>query len=75
MIGFAIAGGDAINALKQAGEFGIIKGGQSIAALLLWASDVAALGLPTTQGVVLTEAWYWDMNDGSRIKSRNCWIF
>jgi branched-chain amino acid transport system substrate-binding protein len=66
VIGFAIAGGDAINAIKQAGEFGIVKGGQSIAALLLWASDVAALGLPATQGVVLTEAWYWDMNDGSR---------
>jgi branched-chain amino acid transport system substrate-binding protein len=66
VIGFAIAGGDAINAIKQAGEFGIVKGGQSIAALLLWSSDVAALGLPTTQGVVLTEAWYWDMNDSSR---------
>jgi branched-chain amino acid transport system substrate-binding protein len=70
VIGFAIAGGDAINALKQAGEFGIVKGGQSIAALLLWASDVAALGLPTTQGVVLTEAWYWDMNDSSRAWTR-----
>jgi branched-chain amino acid transport system substrate-binding protein len=66
VIGLAIAGGDAINAIKQAGEFGIVKGGQNVAGLLLWASDVAALGLPTTQGVVLTEAWYWDMNDSSR---------
>jgi branched-chain amino acid transport system substrate-binding protein len=66
VIGLAIAGGDAINAIKQAGEFGIVEGGQNIAALLLWASDVAALGLPTTQGVALTEAWYWDMNDNSR---------
>jgi branched-chain amino acid transport system substrate-binding protein len=66
VIGLAIAGGDAINAIKQAGEFGIVEGGQNIVALLLWASDVAALGLPTTQGVALTEAWYWDMNDSSR---------
>jgi branched-chain amino acid transport system substrate-binding protein len=66
VIGLAIAGGDAINAIKQAGEFGIVKGGQNVAGLLLWASDVAALGLPTTQGVVLTEAWYWDMNESSR---------
>jgi branched-chain amino acid transport system substrate-binding protein len=66
VIGLAIAGGDAVNAIKQAGEFGIVKGGQNVAGLLLWASEVAALGLPITQGVVLTEAWYWDMNDSSR---------
>jgi branched-chain amino acid transport system substrate-binding protein len=66
VIGLAIAGGDAINTIKQAAEFGIVKGGQNIAGLLLWASDVGALGLPTTQGVVLAEAWYWDMNDSSR---------
>jgi branched-chain amino acid transport system substrate-binding protein len=66
VIGLAIAGGDAINVIKQAGEFAIVKSGQNIAGLLLWASDVAALGLPTAQGVVLTEAWYWDMNDNSR---------
>jgi branched-chain amino acid transport system substrate-binding protein len=66
VIGLAIAGGDAINVIKQAGEFGIVKSGQNIAGLLLWASDVAALGLPTAQGVVLTEACYWDMNDNSR---------
>jgi branched-chain amino acid transport system substrate-binding protein len=66
VVGLAIAGGDAINTIKQAGEFGIVKNGQSIAGLLLWTSDVAALGLPTMQGVVLTEAWYWDSNDVSR---------
>jgi branched-chain amino acid transport system substrate-binding protein len=66
VIGLANAGGDAINSIKQAAEFGIVKGGQNIAGLLLWASDVAALGLPIMQGVVLTEAWYWDMNDNNR---------
>ena len=66
MIGLANAGGDTINSIKQAAEFGIVKGGQSIAGLLVWASDVAALGLPTAQGLVLTEAWYWDMNDANR---------
>jgi branched-chain amino acid transport system substrate-binding protein len=66
VIGLANAGADATNAIKQAAEFGIVKGGQNIAGLLLWASDVAALGLPTTQGIVLTEAWYWDMNDNNR---------
>ena len=67
VIGLANAGGDATNAIKQAAEFGVVKGGQNIAGLLLWVSDIAALGLPTTQGVVLTEAWYWDMNDNNRI--------
>ncbi len=66
VIGLANAGSDAINSIKQAAEFGIVKGGQNVAGLLLWASDIAALGLPTTQGVVLTEAWYWDMNDNAR---------
>ena len=65
VVGLANAGGDAINTIKQAAEFGIVKGGQNIAGLLLWVSDVAALGLPITQGVVLTEAWYWDMNDNN----------
>ncbi len=66
VIGLANAGSDAINSIKQAAEFGIVKGGQNVAGLLLWASDIAALGLPTTQGVVLTEAWYWDMSDNAR---------
>jgi branched-chain amino acid transport system substrate-binding protein len=66
VIGLANAGGDTINSIKQAAEFGIVKGGQSLAGLLVFASDVAALGLPTAQGLVLTETWYWDMNDGNR---------
>ena len=53
--------------LDQAGaEFGIVKGGQKFAGLLVFASDVNALGLPTAQGLTLTETWYWDMNDANR---------
>jgi branched-chain amino acid transport system substrate-binding protein len=66
VIGLANAGGDTINSIKQAAEFGIVKGGQSLAGLLVFASDVAALGLPTAQGLALTETWYWDMNDVNR---------
>ena len=66
VIGLANAGGDTINSIKQASEFGIVKGGQSLAGLLVFASDVAALGLQTAQGLVLTETWYWDMNDTNR---------
>jgi branched-chain amino acid transport system substrate-binding protein len=66
VIGLANAGGDTINSIKQAGEFGIIKGGQSLAGLEVFVSDVAALGLPTAQGLVFTETWYWDMNDANR---------
>jgi branched-chain amino acid transport system substrate-binding protein len=66
VIGLANAGGDTINSIKQAAEFGIVKGGQSLAGLLVFASDVAALGLPTAQGLFLTESWYWDMNDANR---------
>jgi branched-chain amino acid transport system substrate-binding protein len=66
VIGLANAGGDTINSIKQASEFGIVQGGQSLAGLLVFVTDVAALGLPTAQGLVMTEAWYWDMNDASR---------
>src|SRR5690349_23751139 len=66
VIGLANAGGDTINSIKQASEFGIVKGGQSLAGLLVFATDVAALGLPTAQGLVLTETFYWDLNDGTR---------
>ena len=66
VIGLANAGGDTINSIKQAAEFGIVKGGQSLAGLLVFASDVAALGLPTAQGLALTETWYWDANDTNR---------
>jgi branched-chain amino acid transport system substrate-binding protein len=66
VIGLANAGGDTINSIKQAAEFGIVKGGQSLAGLLVFSTDVAALGLPIAQGLVLTETWYWDANDVNR---------
>jgi branched-chain amino acid transport system substrate-binding protein len=66
VIGLANAGGDTLNSIKQAAEFGIVKGGQSLAGLLIFASDVNALGLATAQGLVLTESWYWDANDANR---------
>jgi branched-chain amino acid transport system substrate-binding protein len=66
IIGLANAGGDTINSIKQGAEFGIVKGGQKFAGLLVFASDVNALGLNTAQGLVLTETWYWDMNDANR---------
>jgi branched-chain amino acid transport system substrate-binding protein len=66
IIGLANAGGDTINSIKQGAEFGIVRGGQKFAGLLVFASDVAAMGLPTAQGLTLTETWYWDMNDANR---------
>lgn len=66
VIGLANAGGDTINTIKQAAEFGIVKGGQSLAGLLVFASDVASLGLPTAQGLTLTATWYWDQTDSNR---------
>ncbi len=66
IIGLANAGGDTINAIKQAAEFGIVKGGQNLAGLLVFSTDVKALGLQVAQGLVLTETWYWDLNDASR---------
>src|SRR6185295_8540665 len=66
VIGLANAGGDTINSIKQAAEFGIVKGGQKLAGLLVFASDVNALGLATAQGLSLTESWYWDANDANR---------
>src|SRR4029079_8758150 len=61
IIGLANAGADTTNAIKQASEFGIVAGGQNLAALLAFISDVHALGLQTAQGLILTEAWYWDL--------------
>ncbi|HEV7335246.1 MULTISPECIES: ABC transporter substrate-binding protein [Bosea] len=66
VIGLANAGGDTINSIKQAGEFGITSAGQKLAGLLVFITDVHALGLQTAQGLVLTEAFYWDNNDGTR---------
>ena len=70
IVGLANAGGDTINSIKQAAEFGIVKGGQKLAGLLVFASDVNALGLPTAQGLTLTETWYWDANDANRAWSK-----
>jgi branched-chain amino acid transport system substrate-binding protein len=66
VIGLANAGMDTVNAIKQAGEFGIVKGGQKLAGLLVFATDVQSLTLPVAQGLVLTEAFYWDLNDETR---------
>jgi branched-chain amino acid transport system substrate-binding protein len=66
VIGLANAGSDTINSIKQASEFGITQGGQSLAALLAFITDVHALGLQTAQGLVMTESWYWDLNDNNR---------
>ncbi|HEV3044632.1 MAG TPA: ABC transporter substrate-binding protein [Roseiarcus sp.] len=70
IIGLANAGGDTTNSIKQAHEFGIVAGGQKLAALLLFISDVNALGLDVAQGLQLTAAFYWDMNDGTRAFSK-----
>ncbi|MEP7030368.1 MAG: ABC transporter substrate-binding protein [Pseudolabrys sp.] len=66
VIGLANAGGDTINSIKQAAEFGIVKGGQKLAGLLVFSSDVNALGLQTAQGLTLTATWYWDANEANR---------
>jgi branched-chain amino acid transport system substrate-binding protein len=66
IIGLANAGGDTDNAIKQGAEFGIAAGGQHFAGLLVFITDVQALGLKTAQGLVLTETFYWDMNDATR---------
>jgi branched-chain amino acid transport system substrate-binding protein len=66
VIGLANAGGDTINAVKQAGEFGIRESGQSLVAFLVFLNDIHAMGLPVAKGLQLTEAFYWDMNDETR---------
>jgi branched-chain amino acid transport system substrate-binding protein len=66
VIGLANAGGDTINSIKQASEFGITQAGQSLAGLLVFLTDVHALGLDVAQGLVLTESFYWDLNDQTR---------
>jgi branched-chain amino acid transport system substrate-binding protein len=66
IIGLANAGGDTINSIKQGAEFGIVAGGQKFAGLLVFAPDVAALGLKTAQGLNFTETFYWDLNDQTR---------
>ncbi len=70
IVGLANAGGDTINSIKQAAEFGIVKGGQKLAGLLVFLPDVHGLGLNTAQGLNITEAFYWDLNDGTRAWSK-----
>ncbi|HPK31162.1 ABC transporter substrate-binding protein [Ottowia sp.] len=66
VIGLANAGGDTINSIKQASEFGIVQGGQKLAGLLVFLSDVHGLGLQKAQGLQVTTAFYWDLNDNTR---------
>jgi branched-chain amino acid transport system substrate-binding protein len=70
VIGIANAGGDTVNAMKAAREFGLVQGGQNLAALLMFINDVHSLGLDTTQGTYLTTASYWDTDDATRAWSR-----
>ena len=66
IVGLANAGGDTTNSIKQASEFGIVAGGQKLAGLLLFITDVHSLGLKVAQGLNFTETFYWDMNDQTR---------
>ena len=66
IIGLANAGGDTTNSIKQAAEFGIVAGGQKLAGMLMFITDVHSLGLKVAQGLNFTETFYWDMNDQTR---------
>ncbi|WP_407177468.1 ABC transporter substrate-binding protein [Bradyrhizobium sp. STM 3562] len=70
VIGLANAGGDTVNAIKQAAEFGIMKGGQKLSPLLAFVTDIDSIGLDTAQGLLLAEAFYWDLNDDTRAFSK-----
>src|SRR6476619_5056308 len=70
IIGLANAGGDTTNSIKQAAEFGIVKGGQKLAGLLMYITDVHSLGLNVAQGLNFTETFYWDLNDNTRAFSK-----
>ena len=66
VIGLANAGGDTINAIKQAAEFGLMKSGQKLSPLLAFVTDIDSVGLDTAQGLLVAEAFYWDLNDDTR---------
>ncbi len=66
MIALALAGGDLLNCVKQAGEFGLMRGTQRVGSLVIYPQNVRALGLPITQGMYLTESFYWNLNDRTR---------
>jgi branched-chain amino acid transport system substrate-binding protein len=70
VVGLANAGADTTNSIKQAAEFGLVRGGQRLAGLLIFINDVNTLGLQTAQGMLLTNAFYWDRDDESRAWSR-----
>jgi branched-chain amino acid transport system substrate-binding protein len=70
VIGLANAGGDTITSIKQAAEFGITSGGQKLAGLLVFLTDINSLGLKTAQGLEFTESFYWDLNDETRAWSK-----
>jgi branched-chain amino acid transport system substrate-binding protein len=70
IVGLANAGGDTTNSIKQASEFGIVAGGQKLAGLLLFITDVHSLGLKVAEGLNFTETFYWDLNDGTRAFSK-----
>jgi branched-chain amino acid transport system substrate-binding protein len=70
VIGLANAGNDTVNAIKQAKEFGVTQGGQKLAALLMFITDVHAIGLADAQGLVFTDSFYWDANDQTRAWSK-----
>jgi branched-chain amino acid transport system substrate-binding protein len=66
VVGLANGGADLTNSIKQAAEFGLVQGGQTLAGLVVFISDIHALGPEAAQGLVLTEAFYWDQNDATR---------
>ncbi|MCG6207073.1 ABC transporter substrate-binding protein [Rhodopseudomonas sp. HC1] len=66
IIGMANGGGDTINTIKQASEFGIVAGGQKLAGIVMFISDIHSLGLKMANGLIITEAYYWDLNDRTR---------
>jgi branched-chain amino acid transport system substrate-binding protein len=70
IVGLANAGGDTINSIKQAAEFGLVEGGQKLAGLLVFVTDIHSLGLKTANGLQLTEAFYWDQTDETRTWSK-----
>jgi branched-chain amino acid transport system substrate-binding protein len=70
VIGLANAGGDTINTIKQASEFGLMKAGQKLSPLLVFVTDIDSVGLETAQGLLLSEAFYWDLNDETRAFSK-----
>jgi branched-chain amino acid transport system substrate-binding protein len=70
IVGLANSGGDTTNSIKQAAEFGIVAGGQNLAGLLVYITDINSIGLETAQGLILTSPFYWDMNDGTRAFSK-----